>query len=76
MKPALICLLALERQPVTVILLFAGCGETVKGAVEGQPGTGQGEGGVSADTLNRVMPSDQLLDYSMDEDDADRREIT
>ncbi len=56
--------------------MFAGCGETVKGAVEGQPGTGQGEGGVSADTLNRVMPSDQLLDYSMDEDDADRREIT
>jgi hypothetical protein len=56
--------------------LFAGCGETVKGAVEGQPGPGQGEGGVSADTLNRVMPSDQLLDYSMDEDEADRREIT
>jgi hypothetical protein len=55
--------------------LFAGCGETDKGAVEGVPGI-QGEGGVRAGIMDRIMPSDQLLDYSMDEEEGDKKEIS
>ncbi len=52
-------------------LLFAGCGDSDTGAVEGQPVVEQADGQSKAAELSRegrMYPTDKILDYSMDED--------